>query len=124
MASDDRYYVYVMSNVSRTLYIGMTNDLVRRVWEHKQKTVPGFTATYNVTQLVYFEEAAHPQVAIAREKELKGWRRSRKRSRWFRPRTRRGATCRRTRGSSRPSGDRADVEGIRRAGAADVRDRL
>jgi putative endonuclease len=78
MASDDRYWIYVMSNVSRTLYIGMTNDLVRRVWEHRQKTNPGFTVQYNVTQLVYFEEAAHPQVAIAREKELKGWRRSRK----------------------------------------------
>ncbi|HEX6748459.1 MAG TPA: GIY-YIG nuclease family protein [Longimicrobium sp.] len=78
MSSDDRFYVYVMSNVSRTLYIGVTNDLVRRVWQHKQKEIPGFTARYNVTKLVYFEEAAHPQVAIAREKELKGWRRSRK----------------------------------------------
>lgn len=78
MASNDRYWVYVMSNASRTLYVGMTNDLVRRVWEHRQKSTPGFTATYNVTQLVYFEEAVHPQVAIAREKQLKGWRRSRK----------------------------------------------
>jgi putative endonuclease len=48
------------------------------VWEHKQKMKPGFTSRYNVTQLVYFEEAGHPQVAIAREKELKGWRRARK----------------------------------------------
>ncbi|HEX8904921.1 MAG TPA: GIY-YIG nuclease family protein [Longimicrobiaceae bacterium] len=78
MSSSNRFFVYVMSNVSRTLYIGVTNDLVRRVFEHKQKTKPGFTAKYNVTQLVYFEEAAHPQVAIAREKQLKGWRRSRK----------------------------------------------
>ena len=74
----DRYYVYILSNASRILYIGMTNDLVRRVWEHKQKIKPGFTSKYHVTQLVYFEEAAHPQVAIAREKELKGWRRSKK----------------------------------------------
>jgi putative endonuclease len=51
---------------------------VRRVYEHKQKQSQGFSARYNVTQLVYFEEAAHPQVAIAREKELMGWRRSRK----------------------------------------------
>lgn len=78
MSSDDRYFVYILSNASRTLYVGVTNDLVRRVHEHKQKQAPGFTARYNVTQLVYFEEAAHPQVAIAREKELKGWRRSRK----------------------------------------------
>ena len=78
MSSDDRYFVYILSNASRTLYIGVTNDLVRRVYEHKQKVAPGFTARYNVTRLVYFEEAAHPQVAIAREKELKGWRRSRK----------------------------------------------
>lgn len=77
MSSNDRYFVYILSNASRTLYVGMTNDLVRRVYEHRQKEA-GFTARYNVTQLVYFEEAAHPQVAIAREKELKGWRRSRK----------------------------------------------
>ncbi|HEU4560692.1 MAG TPA: GIY-YIG nuclease family protein [Longimicrobium sp.] len=74
----DRYWVYILSNASRTLYIGVTNDLVRRVWQHKQKAKTGFTAQFNVTQLVYFEEAAHPQVAIAREKELKGWRRARK----------------------------------------------
>jgi putative endonuclease len=78
MSSNDRYFVYILSNASRTLYIGVTNDLVRRVYEHKQKQTPGFTARYNVTQLVYYEQAAHPQVAIAREKELKGWRRSRK----------------------------------------------
>jgi putative endonuclease len=78
MSSSDRYYVYILSNSSRTLYVGMTNDLVRRVYEHKQKRMPGFTARYNLTELVYFEEAAHPQIAVAREKELKGWRRSRK----------------------------------------------
>jgi putative endonuclease len=48
------------------------------VWEHKQETVPGFTSKYHVSQLVYFEEAAHPQVAIAREKELKSWKRAKK----------------------------------------------
>jgi putative endonuclease len=78
MASDDQYYVYILSNASRTLYIGMTNDLVRRVHEHREKAKPGFAARYNVTELVYYEVAAHPQVAIAREKELKGWRRARK----------------------------------------------
>ena len=78
MSSPDRYYVYILSNRSRTLYIGVTNDLARRVWEHKHELVPGFTAKYHVSQLVYFEEAAHPQVAIAREKELKSWRRDKK----------------------------------------------
>jgi putative endonuclease len=78
VSSCDRYFVYILSNASRTLYVGMTNDLVRRVYEHRQKLTQGFTSRYNVTQLVYFEEAAHPQVAIAREKELKGWRRGRK----------------------------------------------
>jgi len=78
MASDDRYFVYMLSNVSRTLYIGVTNDIVRRVYEHRQKVKPGFSARYNVTQLVWYEIHAHPQTAIAREKELKGWRRARK----------------------------------------------
>ena len=78
MSSDDRYYVYILSNASRTLYVGMTNDLARRVREHKSKAVPGFSAKYNVTQLVYFEETSHPQAAIEREKELKKWRRSKK----------------------------------------------
>jgi putative endonuclease len=78
MAARDRFYIYILTNVSRTLYIGVTNDLVRRVYEHREKKIPGFAATYNTTQLVYFEEAAHPQVAIAREKQLKGWRRARK----------------------------------------------
>lgn len=74
----DRYYVYIMSNASRTLYVGMTNDLARRVRQHKQKAVPGFTAKYNVTQLVYFEETSHPQAAIEREKRLKKWKREKK----------------------------------------------
>ncbi|MFL5385041.1 MAG: GIY-YIG nuclease family protein [Longimicrobiaceae bacterium] len=78
MSSDKRYYVYILSNASRTLYIGVTNDLARRVREHKNKVVPGFTAKYNVTQLVYFEETPHPQAAIAREKELKRWNRAKK----------------------------------------------
>jgi putative endonuclease len=78
VSSSDRYYVYILSNRSRTLYIGVTNDLARRVWEHKHEAVPGFTAKYHISQLVYFEEAAHPQVAIAREKQLKSWRREKK----------------------------------------------
>ena len=67
-----------MTNKSRTLYTGVTNDLERRVYEHKQKLVPGFTAKYNITRLVYFEVTQDIQAAIAREKQIKGWLRSKK----------------------------------------------
>jgi len=73
-----QYYVYVMTNRSGTLYIGVTNDLVRRVHEHKTKSIEGFTSKYNLTQLVYYEAGADIREAIAREKQLKGWRRSKK----------------------------------------------
>ena len=66
------YYVYVMSNKSRILYTGITNDLVRRVHEHKHKLSFGFTAKYNITRLVYFEETGDVQAAIAREKKKVG----------------------------------------------------
>jgi putative endonuclease len=72
------YYTYIMASRSRVLYVGVTNDLARRVNEHKQSRNPGFTSKYRVTRLVYFEEFADIRVAIAREKELKGWKRSRK----------------------------------------------
>jgi putative endonuclease len=72
------YYVYIMTNASRTLYAGVTNDLVPRVYEHKQKIVPGFTSRYNITKLVYFEETTDIRAAIAREKQIKGWLRSKK----------------------------------------------
>jgi putative endonuclease len=73
-----RYYVYIMTNYSRTLYIGMTNDLPRRVYEHKQKLIAGFTSRYNVTSLVYYEECGDVRSAIEREKQLKGWLREKK----------------------------------------------
>ena len=72
------YYVYVMTNRSKTLYVGVTNDLVRRVYEHKEKLVPGFTARYNLTQLAYYEGTSDVTVAIRREKEMKGWLRRKK----------------------------------------------
>lgn len=72
------FYVYIMASRSRVLYVGVTNDLRRRVNEHKQSSVPGFTTRYRVTRLVYFEQFADIPDAIAREKELKGWVRSRK----------------------------------------------
>ena len=72
------YYVYIMSNASRTLYVGMTSDLGRRVYQHKNDLVPGFTSEYHVKWLVYFEETSDVRAAISREKQIKGWRRSRK----------------------------------------------
>jgi putative endonuclease len=67
-----------MTNKSRTLYVGMTNDLFRRVTEHKEKSVPGFTSKYNINQLVYYEEYPDAYSAIEREKQIKGWLRSKK----------------------------------------------
>jgi len=72
------YYVYIMTNKSRTLYTGVTNNLERRVYEHKHKLIPGFTSKYNITKLVYYEETDNINVAIAREKQIKGWLRARK----------------------------------------------
>lgn len=73
-----RFWVYIMSSKSGTLYTGMTNRLDRRVFEHKHHLVPGFTAKYNCTRLVYFEECSNPLNAIAREKQIKGWLRAKK----------------------------------------------
>jgi putative endonuclease len=73
-----QYYVYIMTNRSKTLYTGVTNDLMRRVYEHKNKMVEGFTKKYNITRLVYFEETNDIQSAITREKQVKGWLRSKK----------------------------------------------
>jgi putative endonuclease len=74
----NQYYVYIMTNRSKTLYTGVTNDLMRRVYEHKNKMVEGFTKKYNITKLVHFEETTDVQAAIAREKQIKGWLRSKK----------------------------------------------
>jgi len=73
-----QYFVYIMTSRSRTLYVGVTNNLVRRMYEHKQKLVPGFTRKYNLTWLAYYEETSDIASAIAREKQIKGWRRSKK----------------------------------------------
>ncbi len=72
------YYVYIMANVSRTLYTGVTNNLERRVYEHKEKTAPGFTSTYNINRLVYCEDFGDIRDVIAREKQIKGWLRGKK----------------------------------------------
>ena len=72
------YYVYIMSSGRRTLYVGVTGDLQRRVHEHRHKLVEGFTKQYNVTHLVYSESFMEVHDAIAREKQIKTWSRSKK----------------------------------------------
>ncbi len=72
------YYVYIMTNLARTLYVGVTNDLQRRVYEHKNGLMEGFTKRYGLTRLVHYEETNDVLAAIAREKQIKGWLRSRK----------------------------------------------
>ena len=74
----NQYYVYIMSSYRGTLYIGVTNDLARRVYQHRHKDGDGFTKRYNITRLVYYETTTNIQSAIAREKQIKGWTRRRK----------------------------------------------
>ena len=71
-------YVYTLTNRTRTLYVGVTNDLERRVYQHRNKLVPGFTSKYNVTRLACYEQTSDVGSAIAREKQIKSWRRSKK----------------------------------------------
>jgi len=76
---DERtYYVYLLASKSRRLYIGVTNNLERRLFEHREKLVEGFTKRYNIDRLVYFEQTEDVLSAIAREKQLKSWNRSKK----------------------------------------------
>jgi putative endonuclease len=76
---DRHYYVYLLANWNNNvLYVGVTNDLERRIFEHKNKLVKGFTEKYNVHKLVYFEETGDVNAALAREKEIKKWRREKK----------------------------------------------
>jgi len=71
-----QYHVYILTNKSnKVLYIGVTNNLSRRMFEHKNKMVDGFTKKYNLTKLVYFEETADVRSALEREKQLKNWHR-------------------------------------------------
>ncbi len=79
MTNIHQYWVYMMSNKNRSvLYIGVTNDLYRRCKEHRDGTIEGFTKKYKCHYLVYYEEYNHIEDAIAREKELKGWKREKK----------------------------------------------
>jgi len=71
------FYVYIMANRSKTLYVGMTNDIERRVVEHKAG-LSAFTAKYNISKLVHYEVTDNPESAIEREKQIKGWLREKK----------------------------------------------
>lgn len=73
------YYVYIITNrTNRVLYTGVTNNIERRMYEHKNKKIPGFTEKYNLNKLVYYQSFSTINDAIAAEKKIKGWRRSRK----------------------------------------------
>lgn len=72
------YYVYILASRSRVLYTGVTNNLERRMYEHKNHLTDGFTKRYNINQLIYYEEFAIINDAICREKEIKGWIRKKK----------------------------------------------
>ena len=75
------FYVYMMANRSRVvLYTGITNSLMRRVWQHQNGEIEGFTKTYKVNRLIYYERFNDPRDAIARVKEIKGWRRAKKKA--------------------------------------------
>ena len=79
MEREHKYFVYLLTNAGRTvLYIGVTSELESRLVNHCQGTYPGFTATYQVNRLIYFESFGEVLAAIAREKQLKGWTRAKK----------------------------------------------
>jgi len=72
------YFVYILADVSRMLYVGVTNDLKRRVYQHRSKRIPGYTRRYNIARLVYFEVTLNVSAAITTEKQIKGWLRIKK----------------------------------------------
>jgi putative endonuclease len=79
--TNKEYYIYLLTNWNnKIMYVGMTNNLQRRIYEHKEKSVKGFTEKYNVNKLVYFEQTSDVEAALNREKEIKKWRRGKKNS--------------------------------------------
>lgn len=72
------YYVYMLANKGGMLYVGMTNDLKRRLQEHKTKAIPGYTSKFSISKLIFFEQFNHPIDALAAEKQIKGWVRKKK----------------------------------------------
>ena len=75
---DRQYFVYIMASASGTLYTGVTNDLYKRVYQHKNNLIEGFTKKYQCHKLVHFEETSDIESAIMREKQIKGWGRKKK----------------------------------------------
>jgi putative endonuclease len=73
-----QYYVYILASWSKSLYIGVTNNLLRRVLEHKQRVVKGFAKRYRIHRLVYYEACSEVRIALQREKQIKSWRREKK----------------------------------------------
>jgi putative endonuclease len=73
-----RFFVYILASLSRVLYTGVTRNLTRRVYQHRQGLMPDFTKRYRVTRLVYFEETTSARAAFARERQLKSWSREKK----------------------------------------------
>ncbi len=79
MSARKKYYVYLLTNWNnKVMYIGVTSDMAKRIYEHKKKLVKGFTEKYNINKLVYFEETTDVMTALQREKEIKKWRREKK----------------------------------------------
>jgi putative endonuclease len=76
--AEKQYYVYILANKGRMLYTGITNDLERRVWEHKNHLAAAYTKRYGISRLVYFESTTDVLSAINREKQIKGWLRKKK----------------------------------------------
>ena len=74
----NEYYVYIITNRPKTLYVGVTSDLKKRIYQHKNKLIAGFTQKYNLTMLVHFETTTDIHEAIKREKQIKGWLRAKK----------------------------------------------
>ncbi len=78
MRTTRQFFVYMLSNRTRRLYVGVTGDLTRRIWQHQQGLISGFTTRYSIVRLVYYEVTQDPRTAITREKQVKGWLRRRK----------------------------------------------
>jgi len=72
------YYIYITTNKSGTLYVGLTSNIPKRLYEHKTKAISGFTSKYNIDRLIYYETYSDANSAIAREKQIKHWRREKK----------------------------------------------
>ena len=73
-----QFFVYIMASISGVIYVGMTNDLTKRIWQHKNDLIDGFTKKYRCHKLIYFEECGDVMSVIEREKEIKKWRREKK----------------------------------------------